>query len=199
MKLIFLSSRKRPFLPRICKYVHSLAKVVHIFANILTNFWQTLQVSVCSSPPVQDRRQNRAGTRPSRGFPWPGHHDNNRGEFTCDQKSFSSQHVPHSLLFSWWQPSPGSGRRSCSGDVVSKALSFWGFHAVGAQVVSELFSKPARLLVGRGEEVAETWLLEWCGLDFTHFEKNEAENGQLDMIFTSVVCLFLRLLMKIRN
>ena len=47
-----------------------------------------------------------------------------------------------------------------SGDVVSKALSFRGFHAAGAQVISELFSKPARLLVGRGEEVAETWLLE---------------------------------------
>ena len=129
MKLIFLSSRKRPFLPRICKYVHSLAKVVHIFANILTNFWQTLQVSVCSSPPVQDRRQNRAGTRPSRGFPWPGHHDNHndddRGDDTFNQRSFLFQHVPHSLLFSWWQPSPGSRRRSYCGDVVSKALSFW--------------------------------------------------------------------------
>ena len=178
-----------PSKTRICNYVQNPAKVMHIFANLLTNFWQTSQVSVCSSPPGQDRQQNRAGTRPSKGFPWPGNHENHndddRGEFTCDQKSFSSQDVPRSLLFSWWQPSPGSRRRSYCGDVVSKALSFWSCSSC-----FRTFSKPARLLVGRGEEVAETWLLESCGLDFTHFEKNEAENGQLDMIFTSVVCLF---------
>ena len=48
--------------------------------------------------------------------------DDDRGDVTFDQKSFSSQHVPHSLLFSWWQPFPGSGHRSYSGEMVWSPL-----------------------------------------------------------------------------
>ena len=88
------------------------------------------------------------------------------------------------------------------GPIVGKWFeAHWDCHAAGAQVISELFSKPARLLVGRGEEVAETWLLEdrkmWTR--FYPLGKKCIGKRPFGQDFHFSCLPFLRLLMKIRN